>query len=725
MIFCLAPGLFCAAGGISEKSGLRETAEQKEESRCFALLVGCTRYDHLPQQYQLRGPANDIVLMKDLLTSRFALPEKRIRVLSEAETANARPTRDNIEKEFRRMAENVHPGDQAVIVMGGHGSQQPDDDPQNPDDPEPDGLDELFLPADIRGWEQAQQRVSGAIVDDELRRWLAAIRDRGAFVWITLDSCHSGTIIRSDAEVPRQIAPEDLGIPKNDLAAAAKHARAPGENTRGAGLPDAYDLAEQRAGIVALYAARASEPTIEKSLPPGDTDAKPYGLLTFTMAGILSRSQSPITYRELSQAVQQQYLRWGRSFPTPLLEGTEIDRQVLGIRSWPGRSRILLSRDARRRMNINAGLLHGMTKGSVLAVYPSSGGGDRPLGHVRVEETRPVNSLVAPIAFDGAPAAPENGLPETARCNVVYRHFGDARLRLAIDPLSSQKGPPPANWRKTARTAIEELEKRQGSFVALVDDLPNARWVLRATADQVSLVPASGLAAKTPRKAGTPAGPALYGPGPSDPGLNDWLSKSVQRIARVENLLSLASPLAGDSFSNSEVRLTIEPLRFRDSKTRKGEVVDWGSGRTLNAGDIVGFRVKNQSRFAVDVTLLFVDSDYGISAFFPEFPGAGANRVPPGRELLSPRAEVTKSNGAEHIVVIAVKAEKTSLDFTCLAQSGLENARALDGGGRALDSPLGQLLQSSLFGAGGRRGLRSVATANYSIRLISWGVRDE
>ena len=45
-----------------------------------ALLIACSKYDHLPASAQLRGPANDIGLMKNLLTGRFKFPAGNITV---------------------------------------------------------------------------------------------------------------------------------------------------------------------------------------------------------------------------------------------------------------------------------------------------------------------------------------------------------------------------------------------------------------------------------------------------------------------------------------------------------------------------------------------------------------------------------------------------------------------------------------------------------------------
>ena len=67
-----------------------------------------------------------------------------------AERLDRRPTRANIEREFRRLADRAGPGDQVFVLLAGHGDCQPESDPPHPLHPEPDGIAEVFLPADVR-----------------------------------------------------------------------------------------------------------------------------------------------------------------------------------------------------------------------------------------------------------------------------------------------------------------------------------------------------------------------------------------------------------------------------------------------------------------------------------------------------------------------------------------------------------------------------------------------
>src|SRR5207302_2488586 len=71
-----------------------------------ALLVGVTRYDHLPRaEWWREGPANDVRRFREILTAYYGFPPQEVVSLTEdEEAAERRPTRANIEREFRSLA---------------------------------------------------------------------------------------------------------------------------------------------------------------------------------------------------------------------------------------------------------------------------------------------------------------------------------------------------------------------------------------------------------------------------------------------------------------------------------------------------------------------------------------------------------------------------------------------------------------------------------------------
>ena len=132
-------------------------------------------------------------------------------------------------------------------------------------------------------------------------------------------------------------------------------------------------------------------------------------------------------------------------------------------------------------------------------------------------------------------------------------------------------------------------------------------------------------------------------------------------------------------------------------------------------------RLKNPCRFAVDVTLLSIDTAYGIEAIFP---GQGEiNRLQPGDSVPFTTTVVAKSRGLEHLVAIVVKADREVVDFTSLAQPSLETVKTRGGPAHSsLDSPLGQLLKHAVFAEGTTRGVKRTAVKAHRLQLLTWEV---
>jgi hypothetical protein len=95
-----------------------------------ALLIGVTEFRQPKLKARsLRGPANDVELFRDVLErAPLSIPAANIRMLKGGDAdPRRRPTFANIEREFTELANVSRKGDQIVILMAGHGSQQPAD----------------------------------------------------------------------------------------------------------------------------------------------------------------------------------------------------------------------------------------------------------------------------------------------------------------------------------------------------------------------------------------------------------------------------------------------------------------------------------------------------------------------------------------------------------------------------------------------------------------------
>lgn len=266
-----------------------------------ALLVGVGRYPALPQRLWLDGPANDVALMREALLARGFAPQQ-VLSLSDA------PTRAQIVAAMAAVLRGVQPGDRVVFHFSGHGSQQPQ--PAGARQAEPDGLDEVLLPADVRGWAGPGEvaAIPNALRDDEIGDWLDALVDRGAQVWAFFDTCHAAGMARGDATRGlRAVAPAELGL-------ALEARPRPGAPRFGSPRLD---------GRALFFAGRSHEGVAEEWLPRGAGLARSrrHGVFSWHVAALL-REQGLGEPASLLAALQQRYASERRQQPVPVLAGT-------------------------------------------------------------------------------------------------------------------------------------------------------------------------------------------------------------------------------------------------------------------------------------------------------------------------------------------------------------------------------------------------------------------
>lgn len=745
----LAAFVYATAAQSPQAAPKQEPQKTASKRAGYALLVGCTKYDHRPRIPTLIGPANDVELMRHVLEDSYGFDAKNVVTLSEAVAVDKgqayRPVRKNIERAIRELVSKAKAGDEVVILLSGHGSQQPDDDDPNKAD-ELDGLDEIFLPADI-GEADSAGRIPNALIDDELGTWTSEIAAKGARVFLVADCCHSGTLLRGDVEVSREVPAEQLSSAQAIQAAQERAKKNPPKLVN-----EQTAMDRSRQGVVALYAAKAEETAPERPMPYGDAGAKRYGVLTFTLCKLLveqavEKGGTPLTFRELGQRIQAQYIAWGRlNGPTPFVDAApgDIDREILGNIVHVGRSRIVLSGNPTDGWTINVGRLHGMTKDSVLAVYSvlESARTAKPLGHVVVTESRVTDSTVAPVAFGGLPEP--TALPKRGVCNLVKLDYGELRIPVALDKggpgtSAAQAGtlsPAQRDRLEKLDAALKEEAKQREALFRVVPKLAEAKWVVHFRGKKLFLLPVD--AAQFPESKALPSGT------PWLPIADDLAAKELATllapIARAQNLISVAqstrhdsSAVASQTDTDSDApRIQVELVKCSGKNDKVGELVLLkGSELALRPGDWIAFRVTNVGRGPVDFTLLFVDSHFGIAPIYPTRFGVSNRLEGSGNPQARPfqtRAYRVNGNtlGHEHLVAIAVPSTSPDehVDFTFLAQSevGAQQRSADPNAARSFDSPIGRLLRHAMFADGGKRGLDDHEASQHDAQLLSWDV---
>ncbi|MET0372831.1 MAG: caspase family protein, partial [Rhizorhabdus sp.] len=171
-----------------------------------AVIVGASDFsDPKLAAFSLPGAARDAERMATALTRLDVTPGSMTVLTGKAATLAA------VRTALDGLASASQAGDRAVIFLSGHGTQAP----ARAGDPiEPDGVDELFLTADTRGWDSRSRTLPGALADDEIGRRVGELRARGVDVWVVIDSCTGGGLMRGGGRQTAKMLPAArLAIP--------------------------------------------------------------------------------------------------------------------------------------------------------------------------------------------------------------------------------------------------------------------------------------------------------------------------------------------------------------------------------------------------------------------------------------------------------------------------------------------------------------------------------
>ncbi|MFO1185494.1 MAG: caspase family protein [Bauldia sp.] len=678
----------------------------------YAILVGVSDYWNLDPDLRLKGPRNDVKVMARLLADQ-GVPPRNIKVLADGardlppgvENAGD-PTRSAILAALDALPHQVKRTDRVVFYFSGHGSRQPD---QNGD--EPSGLDEIFLPIDVGRWDARNGTVAGAIVDDELGRRVDAIRTAGADVFAIIDACHAAGGFRAigEAEVrTRSVAPRVLGIP-------AATPPPPGLTRE----PLAADPpASGRSAF--LYAAQSYERAEERPLAgPDEWDG------VFTLALAKRIRQTPgASFRQLLEGVVADLKTSGiGAGQTPDLEGTMLDDPAFGAPGAivPAGWRVSGGR-------LSAGVLDGVTQGSVVALYADPTAPDTAaLGFAAVEATQPLTADLRPIVWPCTPAA--NGLCPRAPDAAPLAAARVARLVSLSADLALRVSAPRRLDPNDGRNYAAILAAYDRLSQLAPTDLGRLR-LGEATYD-VGLVLTDGVIALTDGTGvvdanGTGSSPRLVPRATPEAGARQILD-ALQAIARVNALYRAAGAASAARGSRPvAAKVTVRRATPAERAANRCPIARMpaadtaqplGPGVPLAHCDLVAITLENRSATPQDVTVLYVDASFAIFPLFPE-QGAG-NRLGLGDKVELPIRVTTREadgrpapTGEERIVVLAVPVEPGASRravLTGLSQPGLLSrslgsdpvsdflAEAMDTGRTVSSAPAGAKLTAEVI----------------------------
>ncbi|MFN3546138.1 MAG: caspase family protein [Mesorhizobium sp.] len=655
----------------------------------YAVVVGVTEYPLLPRNTWLVGPRNDALLVRDYLLNQSPVPFEpaNVAILADDVDGGREPTLAAIVETLDDMAEKAQPGDFLYLQFSGHGFQQTAADPST----ETDGLDEIFLPKDTGRWIDRTQGMPNVLVDDVVGAALERIRDKGAFVWVVFDSCHSGTATRAapgDDVQERKIDPEMVGMPPEVLyeGGATRDVLA-----REAPVPVQPTGAEstRKGGMVAFFAAQTNETTPEMPLPKGAEGATKYGLFTHTIFSRLAENPS-VTYRQLAEGVLQHYTSINRTSTTPLFEG-DLDVPVFGmemdefIPQWPVKV-------ADSGVTIAGGLLNGLVPGTRLAVMEKAGDTmDKAIGFLEVRTADNFTSrlVVAPPppeeeVAEGEVAEAEQDAPEATSLKVrtpgdipagAYARLVETTFDFTLTvarPAPSQAHPERVAMVNAMLDALEADETKP-MRLALVEPgkAADLRLAVAAEADiedaglgasalpTLWFLPESGeLSLEEGRRP-----PSIVMESDDAEAIGEAIGQYLVRIYRATNLARIGQ---GSDYGPQEVEITFTLRRQDTGEEVPIEATNLSIGQP---GDSVFLKATNNSGAPVDINVLYIGSDYSITFM-------GKERLLPSASFDEEFLEFTdESYGRELMVAVAseVVPLKATLDLSYLEQAGVRS----------------------------------------------------
>jgi hypothetical protein len=510
-------------------SAPRSVAEPSAKAHRLALLVGVGEYPGDSPQ-DLPGPANDIVIVEELLRERFGFPEESILTLVDAEATHAA-----IIDAFRKhLIAKAAPNAEVVFWYCGHGSRIQDASKR-----ELHGLDNSLVAVDSRA-----RSPDGAydISDDELHtllQELATITDR---IVLVTDSCHSGSSFRGSNSADEERA--GVRFASHGIAPLSPELVAPIWQDRSILDDDSPERRSIERHFVHIAACAPWELAGERK-----RKGRAFGLLTWHLVRALERAQPDETWRQVIEQVQL-LVREERAGQTPSFDG-HVDRRIFGgefvapPKGIPARMKS--KAEDRCDLELDSGQFMGLELGSKLSVYRLRG--EDPLARAVVTRLLP-DGLTAQANWLGSAPELERGTP--LRVIETERPMRMSKLTVA-----------------SAGAGLAE-KLGLGAWVAEVP-APQAKFVIEENED------APGITLRTPEGVPIWPSPDSKGHGSLDASSEPTAEELVKNALRFQALMRLPLQRGGCEIEARFVTPTEEELTLSGQPAAKIEAAG-GSG---------------------------------------------------------------------------------------------------------------------------------------------------
>lgn len=541
------------------------------------------------------------------------------------------------------LRDRAQAGDIVFFHYSGHGSQAPSHDPG-----ENDQLDETVVAYDSRDEGKYD------LLDKELGVLIREVEQKGAQVALLMDCCHSGHITRTrDENRPlfRQCPPDVRPRPPETLLSP------PAAQTRSAMFGGG-----EATGRYVLLAACRDEELANEYRPPELGQWR--GALTFFFLKALQQYHPGLTWADLYDRILPQ-VRVLYPNQTPQLEGPGEHLLFGGAVQPVGSYLVVVETEGAGKVKVNGGVALGLTAGSRLAIYPpTSNLNGRPLATATVTEA---GTDTAWASLD-RPVTVEPG----SRAKIMVFGYGEQRAVVAVDePL--------------VRDAIATANQGKPSIlvqaVALADAARTPDFFVLREGSILVVQDATGEAVLSTAPA-TAAGAAQ-------------VTKNLEQLTIYRNVERLRNQAAGPALRGAVAVVDLNPSRQ--------------AGRALvaPAGGRITFRLHNQTRRPLYVTILHLTADFAIRRVFPD--RGYTEKLAPGYKTQTIGVSTTGAATQERLAHESVKIfiTTTPVSFDALQLPPLNQGEIPTAAPVRADSPLGWLLDA--VRRTGARPLRPVA----------------
>ncbi len=600
------------------------------------LLIGINYYlpNLLPNGLfynNLRGCVQDILRVEAFLRTRLSVPEKNIIQLTSSNTGEEKPpepqsqwpTYENIVKGFQKITAIAQPSDQVFIHYSGHGGRTRTTKAFRHLKGSK-GFDEVLVPMDLGNSEGRYLR------DTELHFLLRAMVDRELIVTIVLDSCHAGGATRGPGPVWRPEHGEtrvrgvdiidDMPRRCDSLVASPEelvrvwqaHAK---ENTRDAEVASGWLLEPKDYTLIA--ACRANELANEHPFEKGETN----GALSYWLVDSLKQIGPEFSYKMLHDRVLAK-VHSQFAAQTPQLEG-EGNRVVFGSNEiLPQYAVTVMKANPDKTVVLNAGKAQGIWPGSQLNVFtlnaPDLTDVARNIAVVEVISATTVESQASILKQFGT-QSPEPG------CQAVLFDVGPMRLRRRVRLTPADEVTSTFQHKGALNKIADAIAQRADRFLAIAadDDAPDY-LVMIDKKGQYRICDPSGHEIPNLK-------PALD---VNDRNAPARVAQRLVQLARYANVRELDN---NDSRAVVPRKLVVELMGWQMNyvEGEKPRPQRFKGEPAVKVGEWAFIRVRNKYSETLNITVLDLQPDWGISQIYPERADA-FEPIDAGRELVLP-----------------------------------------------------------------------------------------